>query len=354
LYSGLKYAAQYSKWSYQAGIDIRTETQVTDWHDDNSVTVTSPSGRYQIVSKAILLATGCREKSRAARFIPGDRPHGVYTTGILHRLLSMGHKPTGKNAVVVGVENVSYSAVYALQRSGTQVAAIITEHPYYQTNIIYRMLAVGLNQVPVYKNSKVTKIIGNKRVNAVEVTNVVNDSTQNVLCDTVIFTGEWIPDNELIRLGGFDIDPNTRGPRVDQYFRTSRNGVFASGNILHGGEPASIAALEGKYVTEIIVEYLKNQQSPQGKFIDIEYCEPIKWIFPSRLNMEDPNIPSGKFSMRVNKFIKSSRIKIHQGEKIIRDGIRKDFIPNHSIYFQDNWLSRIDLLENENISISLE
>ena len=240
-----------------AGVAIRPQTAVTGWAGPTAVTYTSPEGLGEIAARTVLLATGCRERPRAARLVPGSRPAGVFTTGSLQRFVHEQHLPVGRRAVIVGAELVSLSALLTLLHAGCEVAAMVTPLPRHQTFPPLWMATAGRHRVPLITGADIAEIVGRERVEAV----VLTDG-RRISCDTVVFTGGWIPEHELARLGGLAMDPGTRGPRLDGAFRTSRPGVFAAGNLLRGAETAGLSALEGRRAAGQMVEFLRARTWP--------------------------------------------------------------------------------------------
>jgi glycerol-3-phosphate dehydrogenase len=260
IYTGPRYARYYREWAEQAGAEIQTSTTITGWSDALQMEFTSPRGLGQIKARAVLLATGVRERPRSARLIPGTRPQGIYTTGSLQRFVYQEHLPVGKHAVIVGAELVSLSALLTLMHADVKCVMMVTEQARHQIEFPYItmkwLLADLLTRTPVVTKTRVINIFGYKRVEGVELTHPMGQ-LETVECDTVIFTGNWIPEHELARSGGLDMDPMTRGPKVDAQFRSAVDGVFAAGNLLRGVETADHCALEGKRAARGIVQFLK-------------------------------------------------------------------------------------------------
>lgn len=259
MWSGPQYARYYRELAEKYDVEIRTSTTITGWLDSSKMSFTSPGGLGEIEAGAILLATGVRERPRAARIIPGTRPQGVFTTGSLQRFVYQEQLPVGKRAVIVGAELVSLSALMTLMHAKAKCAMMITEESAHQIEFPYVVmkwaLADILTRTPIITNTRITNIFGKKRVEAVEITHL-NGGTDIVECDTVIFTGDWIPENEIARLGGLLIDPVTRGPKIDSSFQSSIGGVFVAGNLLRGVETADHCALEGMKAGKSITNYL--------------------------------------------------------------------------------------------------
>lgn len=254
--TGPAYAREYVRRAERAGVDMRPLTTATGWNGSSTITFTGPSGLGQIHARAILLATGCRERPRAARLVPGSRPQGVFTTGSLQRFVHEHHLPVGRRAVIVGAELISLSALLTLRSAGVSVAAMITEQLRHQISFAF-LIADLLTRTPLLTQTRLVRIVGEKRVEGVEIARVGSNSIKTLSCDTVVFTGDWIPEHELARLGGLELDPTTRGVRVDNCFRTSAPGVFATGNLLRGAEPADVCALEGRRAARHIAAFLR-------------------------------------------------------------------------------------------------
>jgi thioredoxin reductase len=282
--SGPAYARRLTELALKAGAEIQTETMVTGWVDEHTVEITSPRGRSQINARAIILATGARERPRPARLVPGDRAAGIYTTGQLQNLVHLHRGTPGNRAVIVGAELVSWSAAMTLREAHCATALMISAHASPEAYAAFTIPGRLALRVPIATRTRVTQIIGRGRVTAVEIENLDTRARRTVECDTVIFTGDWIPDHELARATGLEMNPGTRGPLVDTRQATSRPGVFAVGNLTHPVDTADIAALDGKSVAEHLLGDLDRPQkhvtAPRAR---IKAGPGIKWISPSIL-----------------------------------------------------------------------
>jgi thioredoxin reductase len=268
IYTGPRYAQHYRELAEKADVEIHTSTTITDWINSQTLKFTSPEGLGQVEAQVVLLATGVRERPRAARLVPGTRPQGVYTTGSLQRFVHQEHLPVGKRAVIVGAELVGLSALLTLWQAGVKCVAMVTDLPRHQIYFPYLpvkwVVADIFTRTPLVTNARITNIFGQRRVEGIELT-YENGQTQIVECDTVVFTGDWIPEHEMARLGGLRIDQGTRGPQVDGDFRSSVKGVFAAGNLLRGVAIADHCALEGGRAARSIARYLRNAGWPADR-----------------------------------------------------------------------------------------
>ncbi|MGE5856988.1 MAG: NAD(P)/FAD-dependent oxidoreductase, partial [Solirubrobacterales bacterium] len=195
--SGPRYAERYRQLAAEAGVEIVAETMVTEWEGQRGLRLTGPGGREEIEPPAVVLATGCRERPRAARLVPGSRPAGVMTTATLQQLVHLRGQRVGRRAVIVGAEHVSFSAVATLAHGGASVAALVTDLPRHQSLRSFRAGAAIRYRAPVWSRTAVSAIHGSERVESVELTELDSGRTRTVACDLVIFTADWIPDHEL-------------------------------------------------------------------------------------------------------------------------------------------------------------
>ena len=278
--TGPDYARRLVTKATDAGAHILTDAMVTGWHDELSLDVTSPQGRLTVDARAIILATGARERPRPARLIPGDRPAGVYTTGLLQNLVHLHQKPVGRRAVIVGAELVSWSAVLTLRHAGCRTALMTTTYASPESYGVFNIAGKSpLMGVDVATRTRVVRIIGKPALTAVEVEHVDTGARRIVECDTLVLTGDWIPDHELARSAGLEMDRATRGPLTDTALRTNRSGVFAIGNLLHPVDTADIAALDGRHVAEAVRAHLRGRSAPQDG-VRLLADAPLRWVTP--------------------------------------------------------------------------
>jgi thioredoxin reductase len=329
---GPAYAASYAARAARLGVRLRTATTVLGWGDRHSdgqlsVELTGPEGVGTTTAKALLLATGCRERPRAARLVPGDRPLGVLTTGALQQLVHLHHQPVGRRAVVVGAEHVSYSALLTLARAGVATIALVTEEPRHQTFTAFHAAARLRWRVPVLTRARVSAVLGRPRVQAVELTDLRTGEARRLPCDTVVFTGDWIPDHELARDLGLAIHPATKGPLVDQCLRGSIPGVFAAGNLLHGAETADVAALEGRHAATAIRAFLATGAWPAGASVPINCDPPLRWIAPGAVIPGAQSLPCGWFTLRTAEFLDHARLEARQGQRLLWSNRYRHLVP---------------------------
>jgi len=309
--SGPAYAKRLTAMAQDAGATLETEAMVTGWAGERQLQVTSPRGLRTITADAVVLATGARERPRPARLIPGDRPDGVYTTGQLQNLVHVHHAKVGSRALIVGAELVSWSAVLTLREAGCATVGMVSGYPRSEAYAVFRLPGRALTRGPVYTRSRIVGIEGRGRVRAAVVENLETGSRMRVDCDTVVFTGDWIPDHELARTGGLAMDPATRGPLVDAGLRTSSPGVFAVGNLLHPVDTADGAALDGRHVAAAVTGWVERREEPQ-KAVRIRTDGPFRWVAPQLVSPDGGVAARGDLLFWVDEYRRLPRLRAVQ------------------------------------------
>ncbi len=338
--SGPSYAQRYVALAHHVGVDIGAETMVTGWTANGSLEVTTPESRASLSASAIVLATGCRERPRPARLVPGSRPEGVLTTGLLQQLVELRSPRIGTRAVIVGAEHVSFSALLTLVHAGVKVAGMATELPRHQS-LPGAALGVGLRyRVPLWTRTVLTEIRGRPRVEEVELRDLRTGQTRAVACDTVVFTADWIPDHELSVTAGLELDPGTRGPQVDTVLRTTQVGLFAAGNLLQGAEPADVAALSGRHAAASVVSWL-NHNNHWPERVPIVCRPPLLWISPNAVSGGEPP-PRDRFALRSSAFLAGLGIEIRQHDRLLWTGRLRRIVPGRSSSLPASWLEKVD------------
>jgi thioredoxin reductase len=356
--TGPAYARALVSAARAAGAELRAGATVTGWttgpDGTHAVTLTSPAGRETVAAAAVLLATGCRERPRTARLVPGDRPGGVMTTGELQQRVYLGGERLAGRALVVGAEHVSFSAALTLAHAGADVVALVTGHERQQSYAAFRFGAAVRWRVPVWTCSAVRRIAGRGQLEGVEVADVRTGSARFVPCELVVFTGDWIPDHELARLAGLAMDPGTRGPVVDTTLATSLAGVFAAGNLVHAAETADIAALSGRHAARHIAAFLGAEAAAPGSGaaaagpgaapgarLPVLAEPPLRWISPNAIGSAAPP-PLGRFVLRSAVFRRGVRLEVRQDGRLLARSRPARLIPERPVHLGAAWLDRVD------------
>jgi thioredoxin reductase len=221
-------------------------------HPGLLLTTVGPGGPETIEARAVVLATGARERPRTARLVPGTRPGGVYTTGELQRAVHLFGRHIGTRAVVAGAEDVSYAAAGTVRAAGAEVVALVTEEPRARTSRARVQAARLLHRIPLLTGTTVVELLGHGRLSGARVRHL-DGRTAVLPCDTIVFTGDFVAENELARRGGITLDG---GPH------TSRPGVFATGAVRCPGQPAEAATRDGARVGGAVLKWLAVAEWP--------------------------------------------------------------------------------------------
>jgi thioredoxin reductase len=339
--SGPKYAARYRELAEGAGVEVLAETMVTEWDGARGVKLTGPGGRMEVDPPAVVLATGCRERPRSARLVPGSRPAGVMTTATLQQLVHLRGQKVGRRAVIVGAEHVSFSAVATLAHGGASVAGLVTDLPKHQSLRSFRAGAAVRYRAPVWTRTQVSAIHGTERVESVELTELDSGRTRTVDCDLVIFTADWIPDHELAVMAGCELDRGSLGPLIDPALRTTRPGVFAAGNLLHPAETADVCALDGRHVAAGVAAYLRGPGEWPSQ-LRVATRSPLAWVAPNLLLATGHPPPRNRFLMRSREFVSRARIGVRQDGRELWSGRIGRLVPGRSASIPAGWASRVD------------
>jgi NADPH-dependent 2,4-dienoyl-CoA reductase/sulfur reductase-like enzyme/CxxC motif-containing protein len=250
------------------GIEIRLNTMVLEVKDD-SVVVASDRGVEEIECKALVLAMGCRERSRDSLGIPGSRPAGVYTAGQAQRLINIEGYLPGKDIVILGSGDVGLIMARRLALEGCSVKCVVEIKPFpggLMRNVVQCLEDFN---IPLLLNHTVTRIIGKDRVEGVEISEVdtslrPSGKREVVPCDTLLLSVGLIPENDVV--GELvDIDPVTGGPRINQFFQTSNERIFACGNALHVNDLVDNVAREASIAGESAASYSLGKLEKSGK-----------------------------------------------------------------------------------------
>jgi thioredoxin reductase len=170
----------------------------------------------------------------------------------------------------------------------------VTHLPHYQSYFAYKFISAIRYRVPIWTNLRVSNILGKQRIEAVELTSVIDGNTSIVECDTVVFSGDWIPDYVLSFAGGLAHDQQSHSPLIDLAFHTSVAGVFAAGNLIHAAETAVIAALSGRYAARSIQQYLYGKTRTPAP-LPVEVDAPLLWVSPQIIAPGQTNYSAGAF-----------------------------------------------------------
>ncbi len=341
LHTGAAYAQRLNRLIRKTAVDIHTESRVLDIIPGNlgephQINVLSPQGLTSYGSRFLLLATGCFESSRSARHISGTRPAGILTAGTLQDLVNLRLLKPGKRALIIGSEHVALSSVLTLRRAGVSIAGIVEEDPELQTYPWAASATCRFFNFPIYKDTSVKAILGEKRVEGVQLVKQTDQEFFQVECDTVIITGKFRPDSSLIENTPIEQDPSSLGPVVDMNLMTSVPNIFAAGNVLRGADMHDLCALEGKIAAQGILKKLGSHRTQTDKSIRVRAESPIRHVVPQKI--EPGQIRKRLFSklfpwpaFQVERTLRNPIIEARSGKEKIWEGSFWKLIANTRI-----------------------
>ena len=309
--SGPEYAGRFIDMLEGTGIEIMTDTMVLEITADKKVCCISSVKGYQVLeAESIVLAMGCRERTRGAIGIPGDRPAGVFTAGTAQRYLNLEGYMCGKRVVILGSGDIGLIMARRMTLEGAKVLACIEVMPY--SGGLNRNIVQCLNDfdIPLYLSHTVTEIrAANGRVCGITVNKVdekrnpIPGTEMNFDCDTLLLSVGLIPENELSKSAGIEMDPKTSGAVVFENMETSVSGIFACGNVVHVHDLVDFVSAEseraGKAAAEYVLKGAKENDAltiSRGNFVNYTVPQKIRKSF------------DGKF---VNVFFRVGRIFVN-------------------------------------------
>lgn len=237
--TGPEYAQRDIDRFHELGIEAMTESMVMNLSPERELLVSRRGEMIRLKAGAVVLAMGCRERPRGALSIPGTRPSGIYTAGVAQNFVNLSNLMPGKKVCILGSGDIGLIMARRMTLEGAEVKAVFELLPY--SSGLPRNIQQCLNDygIPLYLSTTVTNIIGEDRLEAIQVSKVderrcpIPGTEQIFECDTLLLSVGLIPENELTRMAGIKIDPVTNGAAVDDDFMTSVPGIFSCGNVLH-------------------------------------------------------------------------------------------------------------------------
>lgn len=351
--TGPEYAKCFIDEVRELNIDYKLNTFVLDIDDKKELSViNSRDGFFKIQAKAIILAMGCRERPRGAINIPGSRPSGIFTAGTAQRLINIEGYMVGKKAVILGSGDIGLIMARRLTLEGAKVEAVAEIMPY--PNGLNRNIVQCLEDfnIPLLLEHTVIEIKGKDRLEGVilakvdENRSVIRGTEKYIECDTLILSVGLIPENELSKSAGIEIDPLTFGPIVDESLETSIKGIFACGNVLHVHDLVDNVTLEAYKAGEKAAEYIKKTSKERvlkTKKVKLYPGNGIRYVLPQYVNIDDLD-NNLKLFFRVNDIYKDIEILIESNGRLIKKIKKNQVFPSQmeSITLDKKLLTELD------------
>ena len=320
--TGPEYAARFIDMLKETSVRVISDTMVLDINDDRVIHFVNAEGYQAVRADSVILAMGCRERTRGAISIPGTRCAGIFTAGAAQRFVNMEGYMVGKRVVILGSGDIGLIMSRRLSLEGAEVLACVELMPHssgLQRNIVQCLDDFG---IPLYLSHTVTDIIGQDRVEKIVIQKVDENRTPipgteiTFECDTLLLSVGLIPENELSKQAGIRLNPRTSGPEVYENMETTIPGVFACGNVLHVHDLVDYVTKEAQKAGQSAADYLLGNKLPDEVAYRIEAAENVTYTVPSKLH---PGLTDKTVSVffRVRRVLGKSRILVTDGENVL-------------------------------------
>ena len=286
--TGPEYASRFAEAAREAGVEFLADATVLEIGDGFLRCIGAECGVLEVRAGAIVLAMGCRERTRGNIRIPGTRPAGVYTAGAAQRLVNRQNMMIGKKVVILGSGDIGMIMARRLTLQGAKVEAVVELLPYLAGLTRNRVQCLDDFGIPLLLSHTVADIRGNERVEAVKIVAVDEKrqpiaGTERVIpCDTLMLSVGLIPENELTRAAGIEIDRVTNGPSVNQYMQTSLRSVFACGNVVHVNDLVDNVSRESEQAGRSAARFAKGTL-PKAREIGCKAASGVRYVVPQRI-----------------------------------------------------------------------
>lgn len=320
--TGPEYAERFIKKLKEKNIEYKLDTMVLEVTPEKIVhAINTVDGYMMIEAKAIVLAMGCRERTRGAISIPGERPSGVFTAGTAQRFINMEGYMVGKKVLILGSGDIGLIMARRMTLEGAEVQAVVELMPF--SGGLARNIAQCLNDynIPLYLSHTVVDIKGKERVEGVTIAKVdenrrpIPGTEIEYECDTLLLSVGLIPENDISRKTGIVIDRRTSGPVVNEMMETSIPGIFTCGNVVHVHDLVDFVSAEARKAGKAAAKFVKDEVQ-NGEYIELKNGFGVTYTVPQKYRVE--NIENFlEISMRVNNIYKNMRLQVKDGDTVL-------------------------------------
>lgn len=329
--TGPEYAGRFIEMLRDTEVEVMTDTMVLEITKGRQVHCINSKNGYQILNAgAIVLAMGCRERTRGAISIPGTRPAGILTAGAAQRYVNIEGHMVGKRVVILGSGDIGLIMARRMTLEGAKVLACVELMPY--SGGLQRNIVQCLNDfdIPLYLSHTIIDIQGKNRVEGVTVAKVGADRKPipgteiQFDCDTVLLSVGLIPENELTRTAGIEIDPRTNGAVVFENMETSENGIFACGNVVHVHDLVDFVTGESQRAGKAAADFVQGREKSRENCIELETNEFVSYTVPQKIRRD---AEKAEIFFRVRRIFEKSSVTITDGDTVIAKFKREHMAP---------------------------
>lgn len=328
--TGPEYANRFIDGVLERNLEVLKETTVLEITKDKLITaINSEDGVFQIEAKAIILAMGCRERSKGALNIAGTRPAGIFSAGTAQKYVNIKGYMPGKKVVILGSGDIGLIMARRMTLEGAEVKAVFELMPY--SSGLKRNIAQCLDDfnIPLYLSHTITKIEGKERVTGIVVSQVdenkkpIKGTEKHFDCDTVLFSVGLIPENELSKTASVELSPRSKGAIVDETRETNVSGIFACGNVLQVHDLVDFVSEEAEIAGKSASNYILNGKE-NSETVSVKEGKNVLYVLPQKLNV---NADNTKIFFRVTNTLKDVTIKAESGGEVIFSRKKKVAVP---------------------------
>jgi NADPH-dependent 2,4-dienoyl-CoA reductase/sulfur reductase-like enzyme len=331
--AGPEYAQRFVDKFKEEKIEYRTETMVLAVNEDKTIIYSNKEEGYcTIKAKAIVMATGCSERTRGAIAIPGDRPSGVMTAGLAQRYLNLEGYLVGKRVFILGSGDIGLIMARRMTLEGAKVLGVAELMPY--SNGLNRNIVQCLHDfdIPLYLSHSVSNIVGKDRIEKVVISkvddkfNFIPGTEMEFEVDTLLLSVGLLPSNVLLEDMGMEMYRNTRGPIVNEMMETTREGIFACGNSLHVHDLVDFVTAESRLAGKGAARYITGNINRSGKYVNCSAGNGLGYILPQRIDVS--NIDEVvDFKFRVRTPMENKKIVVRLNGEVIRSVVKPHLLP---------------------------
>jgi NADPH-dependent 2,4-dienoyl-CoA reductase/sulfur reductase-like enzyme len=319
--TGPEYAERFINTLASTDVKLCLNTMVTHFYPDRSIIAINPEwGEFKIIPKSVVLAMGCREKTRFVIGIPGSRPAGVFTAGLAQKLVNVDGYLPGEEFVILGSGDIGMIMARRLTLEGAQVKAVVEIMPHVGGLIRNEVQCLHDFDIPLLLEHTVTEIYGNDRVEGVKIARVDKagnpdmNSEQSMSCDCLLLSVGLIPENELSVEAGITLDPQIGGPIIDEFLQTNVDGVFAAGNVVQVWDLVDNVTLDGEKTGTSAAKFVAGELKKQAKEIRVVPGHNIRTVTPHKIVGMD----KAEIALRVQEPIYKAEIRVGDYRKKYR------------------------------------
>ena len=347
--AGPEYAQRFVDKFVECGIEYKTDTMVLAVNEDKTIIYSNETDGYTVIkAKAIVMSTGCSERTRGAIAIPGERPSGIMTAGLAQRYLNMEGYLVGKRVFILGSGDIGLIMARRMTLEGAKVLGVAELMPY--SNGLNRNIVQCLHDfnIPLYLSHSVSNVIGKDRIEKVVISkvddkfNFIEGSEIEFEVDTLLLSVGLLPSNVLLEDMGMEMGP-TRGPRVNEMMETNKEGIFACGNSLHVHDLVDFVTKEARIAGKGASKYLKGLVIRDEKKIECSNGNGVSYLIPNYVNKSNID-DSVEFKFRVRSPMENKKIVVKLNDKVIKSVVRPHLLPAE---MENIIVKKEDFVDNE-------